>query len=257
MTDIDEEPGYRCICGHTRLEHEMGGKLCQVYDADGVVCMCSVFAASVRPAAPIEPIQEDEPMTVHAVPRDEMDQSEPPAGAMPNGEAEPELSDEEDDSRKASVIEQIERINRNRADVLKEFAAQEASLLVGVRAELRAARHEVVRLEAAEAKILASMGSDQDAAKPVASKPHLAKTSPAKKAAATRKARAAKPAAEGTFQAKLVSWVTEHPKSTLDDIAQAFPKEKRATISSRLYLAKKAETLKTTGTRGSMKWSGA
>jgi hypothetical protein len=245
MAEVDQEPaGYRCQCGHIRLEHVTGGKLCMVTG-----CECKRFRASPsRVQAPIEPTQEDENMTVHAVPRDEFNQTEPSEFVLANGSDEPEASDEVDgdETEKPSVLERIAEIRRNKEGVLKEFASQEAALLDSVRAKLAVARLEVQRLEDAEAGILEAMGADKPS-----------RQAPAVKAAATRKARAAKPAADGTFQAKLVSWVVAHPKSTLDDIAQAFPKEKRATISSRLYLAKKAETLKTTGTRGSMKWSGA
>src|SRR5580658_2701864 len=150
MSDLDQEPaGYRCQCGHIRLEHVTGGKLCMVTG-----CECKRFRASPnRVQAPIEPTQEDEPMTVHAVPRDEMDQSEPPAGALANGGRDQSDEGEDDDERKApSVVERIETIKRNRADVLKEFAKQEEELLESVQTELVVARGAVARLEAAEAE---------------------------------------------------------------------------------------------------------
>lgn len=196
-------------------------------------------------------------MTIHAVPRDELDQTEPPVGVLANGNAtEPEADSYEAD-KAPSVVERIETIKRNRADVLKEFAAQETALLDTVQAELSAARGAVYRLEAAEAEILASMGADKPAK--ADSKPAIAKVSPARKAAATRKARATdKPKASGeSFKAKLIAWVTAHAKSRVEDIAEAFPDQKRPFISSTLYLAKQKGELKSTGDRGSMKWSAA
>jgi hypothetical protein len=249
MAEVDEEPsGYRCQCGHIRLEHVTGGKLCMVTG-----CGCKRFRAMVRP------------MTIHGVSReaDEFNQDhEAPASVLANGGAGADEPDQDEEARKATYAERAASIERNRSDVLKEFAKQEAELLEGVRAELAEARAEVAQLEAAEARIMKALGLDSGRSFTVrkgAPDPLEAGESPAgaKPRRGVRKARAAKPAADGTFQAKLVSWVVAHPKSTLDDIAQAFPKEKRATISSRLYLAKKAQTLKTTGTRGSMKWSGA
>jgi hypothetical protein len=251
MTDIDEPDGYRCICGHTRLEHEVGGKLCQAHDADGVVCMCSVFAARLaRVQAPIEPTQEDENMaTIHTVPRDELDQSEDTsADPSTNGRAEADAPDA-DETPNPTVLEMVESIQRDREDILKAFASKESALLDRVRFEIATTEKKLAKLRTAEAGILTAMG---------VVKPTLAKTSPATRAAATRKARSVKPskATDGTtFKAKLITWVTSHPKSRLEDIAATFAGEKKGAISSTLYLAKKAGVLKTTGARGSMKWS--
>jgi hypothetical protein len=187
----------------------------------------------------------------HSVPSDE-DQSER-TSALANGEAD---TGEHEEADLPGVIQRIEAIKRNRADVLKEFASQEAELLDAVRAKLVIARDEVGRLESAELEILEALGADKPAK--ADTKPGVAKTSPARKAAATRKARASKPKASGeSFKSKLVAWVSKNPKSRVEDMAEAFPDQKRPFISSTLYLAKKAGELKSTGDRGSMKWSAA
>lgn len=253
----DHEPhGYRCECGEIRLEHLPGGKACLRTD-----CTCTRFraAAIVRPVeAPTEPMQEDDPMTIHAVPRDEMDQSEAHEGALANGTTDTGDDGDEavpgDEVENPGVLERIAAIRRNKADVLKEFASQEAALLDGVRAKLVVARLEVERLEDAEAGILEAMGADKPAKS--ASQPGVAKTSPAKKAAATRKASTSKDKGP-SFKAQLIEWVTKHPKSRVEDIAEAFPDQKRPFISSTLYNAKGKGLLKSTGDRGSMKWSAA
>lgn len=190
-------------------------------------------------------------MTVHAVPRDEMDQSEAHEGTLANGTTKTDDDADEagpgDEVENPGVFERIAAIRRNKADVLKEFASQEAALLDGVRAKLVVARLEVERLEDAEACILGAMGADR---------PGVAKTSPAKKAAATRKASTSKDKGP-SFKAQLIEWVTKHPKSRVEDIAEAFPDQKRPFISSTLYNAKGKGLLKSTGDRGSMKWSAA
>jgi hypothetical protein len=197
-------------------------------------------------------------MTIHAVPRDELDQSELPEGVLANGAA--DKTDDESaggHDKEESVVDRVAAIERNRADVLKEFASQEAALLNTVRSKLVVARLVVSQLEDAEASILHATGGDKPAK--ADSKPGVAKASPARKAATTRKARANAAAKDKgpSFKAKLIEWVTKHPKSRVEDIAEAFPEAKRPFISSTLYLAKQKSELKSTGDRGSMKWSAA
>lgn len=193
-------------------------------------------------------------MTIHAVPRDDTDQSKPPEGLLANGKAEDGhagADDGEDDAKAPSVLEQVEALEKRRSTALKIIDAEEAKLLNGLNSDIEVARLKLSQLEGTRDVIVARQAGKSP-------KPSLAKTKPeerAKKAAATRKANKTRTSAEPTFKAQLIEWVGENQWSLLDDMAKAFPKTKRSFISTTLYNAKKAGELKSKGSRRSMKWS--
>ena len=205
-------------------------------------------------------------MTIHAVKRDDdMDQSAPAesvdsAPTSSNGTIQkPEESETEP---KPTVHQRIAAIKARRSAVLASLAEESEILLKKLDDELEAAEAEVKRILDDRAALLESIDDGGEAEEPAAPKPApLAKTrgsvaraskpSPAKAAPRTSKS-------NGTsFTATLIAWVLKHPWNRLQEMKEAFPKEKPAKLSQTLMIAKKRGVIKSKGEKGSMKWGPA
>lgn len=182
-------------------------------------------------------------MTIHATPRDELDQTEHLNGTTPDDEHEDRDATSPSERPETDVLAQHDSIMARRAMAIAEYDAELAAVNAKLDGEIAATREKLARLEAIR------NGSPVAASKAPRA-PRLAKA----KAAEPGAPKARKRGGKESNKAKVLGFVAKHPKSLVKEIAAELGLKSMA-VSQILNGAKGKKLVKSTGDRPNMKWS--